>query len=309
MRIYDAKADSARVTEILNQWNLVPTSVAEMERGEWRVPVGHYRTVAVADDGRILGFCPTVPDGAGRFFTQVFVDRAHRRQGIGRLLYEDALRFVLANGGRIVQCQVRDDDPDSLAFAERRGFAVDRQQFRSMLSIATCHDDRWQGAVDRAEALGIRFRTLAELGFSAETLRNLYNLTGQVVRDIPGRSLDGPRQSFEEFCEGFRRAALPPECQLVALDGVTWVGVALLSPKMQDGQCLLENDLTGVDRRYRGLGIAQALKVLAVRIARDYGADYIWTRNDSQNAPILAINRKMGYRAEAGVYSLICRVG
>jgi hypothetical protein len=36
--------------------------------------------------------------------------------------------------------------------------------------------------------------------------------------------------------------------------------------------------------------------------------DYIRTNNDSQNAPILAINRKLGYTAEPGGYRMICQL-
>lgn len=62
------------------------------------------------------------------------------------------------------------------------------------------------------------------------------------------------------------------------------------------------NMVTGVDRAHRGHGVAQALKLLAIRCARRYGAIYIRTHNDSENAPILAINRKLGYQPQPGLY-------
>ena len=65
------------------------------------------------------------------------------------------------------------------------------------------------------------------------------------------------------------------------------------------------NAFTGVERDYRGRGLAQALKLLAVRFAQHYGAAYIRTNNDSQNAPMLAVNRKLGYRPEPGKYRLV----
>jgi hypothetical protein len=48
--------------------------------------------------------------------------------------------------------------------------------------------------------------------------------------------------------------------------------------------------------------VAQALKLLAIRCARRYGAVYIRTHNDSENAPMLAINRKLGYQPQPGLY-------
>ena len=62
------------------------------------------------------------------------------------------------------------------------------------------------------------------------------------------------------------------------------------------------NMVTGVDRAHRGRGVALAIKLLAIRCARRYGAVYIRTHNDSENAPMLAINRKLGYQPQPGLY-------
>jgi RimJ/RimL family protein N-acetyltransferase len=57
-------------------------------------------------------------------------------------------------------------------------------------------------------------------------------------------------------------------------------------------------------RSHRGRKIAQALKVLAARYARQAGVRRISTHNDSLNAPILRINQKMGYQPQPGKYLL-----
>lgn len=63
--------------------------------------------------------------------------------------------------------------------------------------------------------------------------------------------------------------------------------------------------VTGVDRAHRGHRVAQALKLHAIRCARRYGAVYIRTHNDGENAPILAINRNLGYQPRPGLYHYI----
>jgi GNAT superfamily N-acetyltransferase len=65
------------------------------------------------------------------------------------------------------------------------------------------------------------------------------------------------------------------------------------------------NMMTGVDRRYRSRGIATALKLLAIRCARRYRAAYLRTNNDSLNAPMLAVNQKLGYISQPGWYRLL----
>ena len=53
------------------------------------------------------------------------------------------------------------------------------------------------------------------------------------------------------------------------------------------------------------MAIAGANDPLAIRRAREYGAQAISTDNDSQNAPMLAINRMLGYQPEPGYYDLV----
>lgn len=65
------------------------------------------------------------------------------------------------------------------------------------------------------------------------------------------------------------------------------------------------NAFTGVDRAYREHHIALALKLQAIRVACAYNATSIRTDNDSENAPMLAINRKLGYQQEPGIYEML----
>lgn len=67
----------------------------------------------------------------------------------------------------------------------------------------------------------------------------------------------------------------------------------------------MHNAFTDVDRAYHGRKIALALKLLAIQCARRYGASSIMTDNDSMNAPMLAINRKLGYQQESAMYRLL----
>src|SRR5439155_22098517 len=87
--------------------------------------------------------------------------------------------------------------------------------------------------------------------------------------------------------------------QILALDGDRMVGLAAIG-QAADKPDAAFNAFTGVDPAYRGRGIATALKLLGVRHARRLGARYVWTDNDSTNAPMLAINRKLGYRPRPG---------
>jgi GNAT superfamily N-acetyltransferase len=93
-----------------------------------------------------------------------------------------------------------------------------------------------------------------------------------------------------------------PDGQIVAAVGETWVGMAAVG--YFEATNSMYNMFTGVDPAWRGKGIALALKLLTIACARRYSADYISTNNDSENAPMLAINRTLGYQPEPGYYQM-----
>jgi RimJ/RimL family protein N-acetyltransferase len=53
---------------------------------------------------------------------------------------------------------------------------------------------------------------------------------------------------------------------------------------------------TGTLREYRGRGLALAVKLATTRWAAEHGITQISTDNDETNAPMLAINRRLGYK-------------
>jgi RimJ/RimL family protein N-acetyltransferase len=91
--------------------------------------------------------------------------------------------------------------------------------------------------------------------------------------------------------------------QILAVDGERYVGLGAVGFE-PDGITAF-NAFTGVDKAYRGRGIAQALKILAAQYAQTNGARVIVTSNDSENAPMLAVNDKLGYVRQPGPYWLV----
>ncbi len=85
-------------------------------------------------------------------------------------------------------------------------------------------------------------------------------------------------------------------CAIV--DGVA-AAVSLFCADVESGRAL--NMFTGTLRAYRGRGLALAVKIASTRWAAEHGVREIVTTNDETNAPMLAINRTLGYRP-AGRY-------
>jgi GNAT superfamily N-acetyltransferase len=261
-----------------------------------------YRAAAVTPDGRLAGWnfaCSTPMAGPGRFLIRVSVDPALCGQGIGSALYEDAAAFARAHGAHRFDHDMPDDRPAALRFAEHRGFVIDRHLCNAVLDLSTFAEAPFAGAVAAAEARGIRFTTLADLG----DVRRLWQLENEINADIPGYDTQGkevPFAEYKEFC--LDQPWFKPELQVLALDGDRWVGLATLKPQ---GEGRFYHNLTGVVRSHRGRGLGLALKLVAIRTARQHGAIQMTTENDSLNAPVLGLNRKLGYVPEPGRYLLI----
>lgn len=259
---------------------------------------------AVDAGGQIVGFSAVfrLPWwGPGRYNLWLVVDPDHRGRGIGSALHDDALRFALAEGATLLNSSVRDNDPAARRFAEQRGFAVRRHLFSSTLEVAAFDPASFAGVVEAVEATGIRFFSMADAGDTPEARSRLYGVNRACSLDIPGRepTFATEEQYMQRNC---RADWYRPEAQLLAADGDRWVGLASLQPLSAPG--LLFNRVTGVVSEYRGRHIALALKLLAVDYARRHGFTHIKTNNDSENAPMLAVNRKLGYEPQPGVLLL-----
>ncbi|HYG57150.1 MAG TPA: GNAT family N-acetyltransferase [Symbiobacteriaceae bacterium] len=238
--------------------------------------------------------------GPGRFQARVLVDRALWGQGAGRRLASAALASAEANGAARLDSSVAEGDPRSLRFAERWGFRVERHLFGSSLDVAAFDEAPFAGVVDRVTAAGIRFFTMAEAGDTPEARAKLWALNRAVSLDIPGR--ERTFATLEDYIK--RNCEAPwyrPGAQLIAAEGDRWVGLCSLQP-LEDGS--LFNRVTGVVPQARGRSLATALKVLGVRYARAHGFVLMRTNNDAANAPMLAINRKLGFVPAPGLYLL-----
>lgn len=125
----DGATDSGRVAELLHAVSARPISADWLRLADHATPEGHirWRVAAVAEGGALVGYAETGRDPRmepGRFWLLIAVDPAHRNRGIGAMLYDDVSRFAWEMGATHLACDVRHDQPEALAFAQRRGFVV-----------------------------------------------------------------------------------------------------------------------------------------------------------------------------------------
>jgi GNAT superfamily N-acetyltransferase len=303
-------ADYPRVAELLSLTASEPVTVALLK--EWEAAADPKRVrrwlgaandqnemVAILDVGRD----PWMHEG--RYWLEVTVDPTHRRQGIGSQLYEEGLKLAQVLGAKTVRATIRDNDDSSLQFALKRGFHHDRHSYESVLDLRTFDETPFVPAITRCEAQGFRFASLAALGNTPEWRKQLYHVNRTAGLDVPGNS--GNFWDFDQFTRNvFDASWFNADGQILAIEGDKAVGLGAVGYEADTNSSY--SAFSGVLREYRGRGLAQALKLMTIRKAISWGADYIRTHNDSTNAPMLSINRRFGYKPEPGIYYLLKEV-
>ena len=294
--------DVLRIADILSQIDPDPVTPEEVLEWEQTFPADgiQHRLVAVNEAGQVVGWGltthhPHMPDGRFRQF--VVTDPAVRGQGIGTLLAEATERLARENGATQIKTDVRDSEPESIAFAEHRGFKHDSHLFESLLDLSTFDGERFQGSI---AATGLRYATLADLPDNEATERELYTFWFATVPDQPGyvATHAAPFEAWRQRVLGSTTTLR--DCIWVAMDGDRIVGATKTSWKAPTRT--MYTDYTGVLREFRGRGVALALKLLSIETAQRYGAAYMRTNNSEKNAPMLAVNRKLGYQDQPGVF-------
>jgi GNAT superfamily N-acetyltransferase len=238
-------------------------------------------------DGEIAGsaFASIQPQRPDVVVALVTVLAEQRRGGVGTAFYESISAWAREQGLHTLEAVLTDDDPESLAFAERRGFVEDRREKGVALHLAEIQPP----PVEPPD--GVEIVTWAE---RPELVRGMYEVALEASPDVPGWE-DELVEPFEDWlAHDMQGSGDRPEATFVALAGEEVVGYAKFSLTAAQ-PTTAHHDLTGVKRAWRGRGIARALKATQIRWAKANGYEELRTRNDERNAPIRHLNREFGY--------------
>ena len=297
-------ADLARLYSFTSPEPVTPETI----RDWWTPRKDEIRFTTLALDGdQLIGYWDVDREDwmkPGHWYVKVIVAPGHRQKGFGSQMYAAALAVSRQHGASHLESQVREDCPEALRFAQKRGFQIEKHSFESTLDLSSFDETRFTSIQERVR--DFRFFSLAEAGLTDENKRKLYSVNRLSGLDNPSNDETFP--DFDSFSMNvFNASWFRADTQILAADGDRWVGLSAISIDAEHGYSY--NAFTGVLREYRGRGLAQALKLQTIWLAKRAGMRYIRTNNDSQNAPMLAVNRKLGYQPEPGVYRLLCVLG
>ncbi|HEY6962324.1 MAG TPA: GNAT family N-acetyltransferase [Gaiellaceae bacterium] len=209
----------------------------------------------------------------------VTVEAEYRRRGIGRALFEPIEAHLAAAGVTSLLARFVENAP-GVAFACALGFHEVRAETEAALDVRTVTE---QPPAD------------ADLRPVSQTdPRHAHLVDVEATRDMPSTEevLDMPYEEWARFVLDY--PIFQPDGSFVAYVDGEPAAVSLLVADFETGRAL--NWFTGTRRAYRGRGLAAAVKLASIAWAREHGVAEMVTDNDETNAPMLSINRRLGFR-------------
>ena len=249
------------------------------QRGSW-----------VAENGGVVGWCfahRRWHRATDNGYVWVGVLPEARGRGLGSELWDAAERHLDAIGVARVNADAVGDATGE-RFLTQRGFA----HVRTVVISAV--DPRW---IDAAEVAGRRAAAGREgyrlVPYAEVDVDALYALELALSADEPGE--DEPRQlSFDEWRQDlFEGPDMTLEGSLAVVADEAPVAYAALS--VDAGTRRGRNEGTATAAAHRGRRLATLAKLAQLLWAAENGIERVVTDNDERNAPMLAVNRRLGY--------------
>jgi GNAT superfamily N-acetyltransferase len=233
--------------------------------------------------------------GVGELWVAVRPDA--RGRGLGARLYDLAEAHLVDDARKLTSWAEEDS---GRRFGANRGFAETRQERLSALDVRAADLTHLPELEERKREEGFRAAPLGELRGRPRELHAAY---AEALADVPADDREAMR--YEEWAqEVLGNPLLDDDASVVVLHGERPVSFAFVVVDRQGRRA--EHDLTGTVRDFRGRGLARLAKLAAVRACREAGVETLLTGNDSTNAPMLAINDRLGYRPSV-VRSLLAK--
>jgi mycothiol synthase len=224
-----------------------------------------------------------------RYWLGIWVLPQARNRGTGSALFAAASDAARAAGKTGFQTELSEEHADGHRFLANRGFVeTDRAKMVRLTLAGLAPPDV------RAPA-GIRIVSLAE---RPDLVSGVHAVALDAFPDIPSEDEPIEVGSLEAFvARDISRPGMPRDAFFIAIDESSGDVVGYASLTYAAGSTTVAyHDMTAVRRACRGRGIAGALKRATIAWAVEHGLEALDTGNDEQNAPMRAVNARLGYR-------------
>jgi|KBSMisStaDraftv2_1062788.scaffolds.fasta_scaffold227338_1 GNAT superfamily N-acetyltransferase len=238
--------------------------------------------LAAEADGRVVAIGVSGLDlstsVAGASWASVVVTEAYRRQGVGTALHDRLLDHLRAVGAGKASSFMRGTE-EGERWANARGWT--RQLAGPLIAL----DPR--DAPEPTPPEGFRCVSMDEFGDP----RAAFELVRVAILDEP-RPVPADNLEYDEFIRQWEDPDLDRDASALVLHGDRPVAFAFV----RVGGSRASHGGTATLPDYRGRGLATAAKCFLLRAVAAKGVTLITTSNAEENAPIRAINRKLGFK-------------
>jgi GNAT superfamily N-acetyltransferase len=238
------------------------------------------------EQGELVGWasCARMTDTSehGVGWAGVSVAPERRLAGIGSALLEAAEQHALELGVRRLLVSSRGDDR-SASFARARGYTQTGSNDMLVVDPRTVDPPEPPAEVE-----------LVPFTAFAGDPKPIFDVDAASMLDEPSDAhLD--TLGYDRWLDWFwRHPFTDHDASTVAVVDAQAVAFTFLWSNRRLGRGV--NSGTGTLRGFRGRGLATLAKRASLRRAAELGCNAVYTGNNAENAPMLAINRKLGYR-------------
>ncbi|HXG26522.1 MAG TPA: GNAT family N-acetyltransferase [Candidatus Binatia bacterium] len=292
VRLASTGADLAEIARIANAVQPdEPLTVDQMRWADERYPGGSRflatidgEPAGMAGGGRVYIYPPDHPAWWGN----IAVLPAHRGHGVGSALLAAVSAAAARAGKRELMGRTTEDRPEAIEFLAHRGIREVERSKVVRLELA----GHPPVAVEAPE--GVRITSLEA---QPDLVAGVYAVAKDALPDIPGEGPVAP-ETLEEFVTGtVDRPQVPAGGFAVALDDATGEVIGYANLQLPSaGSTIAWHAMTAVARAWRGRGVAAALKRATIAWAQANALEALESSNDVENAPMRAVNRRLGYQ-------------
>lgn len=252
---------------------------------------------AIAYVGWVHGPWDEVPDRHCE--VEVWLDLAELDRDVLAAMYEWIDASAINEGTHLLLAYCAEDEPETLGVLASLGYYRARTERVWDLDLKR-HGARLQREAAEARRVaaadGIALTTL-DGWHDPDALAKLHRLDARTRQDIP-TTLPITPEAYDDFVRRMDSPDRPRDRYWIALDGDRPVAISYLRYPPVRGT--VWTGYTCSDPDYRGRGLARAVKLETLAQAVDLAVPSVRTDNDSENAPMLHINERLGYVPRPG---------
>ncbi|MHA2028072.1 MAG: GNAT family N-acetyltransferase [Candidatus Kariarchaeaceae archaeon] len=229
----------------------------------------------------------------------IIVDKDYQRRGIGRELINVIIPKLKEYNRTIIQAWNEYDS--GKAFARSLGGMLAYKNYENRLKFSEIDWEKMKRWVDEGKerAPGIRIRTFEDV--PKEIIEEYVHIFTETANQAPLEDLEGKdvvtpeSRRFQEDRERYTGTKWITKISIETDNKISGLTEILYNPKES---YVIYQELTGVKKEYRGRGLGKMLKAEMLFLIREQfpHIDHLRTGNAMSNAPMLAINKGMGYK-------------